>query len=196
MASVDMCEHDWPGSGCEECRKLRERPSEPSGRLDGARGWIERGEDRVFPGVRSAAQAAAAPIIPAVTVWFGAMPESNGKSNWTAMLIRRQGSLIEAMTAGVTLERSEYKDRVRYVADRTRFLLGELTEEPDILAYDPDLTQAVMAAQDEVDPCFQCDGTGDVHGLDGEWRGYCGCRVGEDLRTRCIARSRKGDGHE
>jgi len=21
MASVDMCEHDWPGTGCEECRR-------------------------------------------------------------------------------------------------------------------------------------------------------------------------------
>lgn len=23
MASADMCEHDWPGSGCKECRKER-----------------------------------------------------------------------------------------------------------------------------------------------------------------------------
>ncbi len=31
MASVDMCEHDWPGSGCPECRALAKPASEPAG---------------------------------------------------------------------------------------------------------------------------------------------------------------------
>lgn len=27
--------------------------------------------------------------------------------------------------------------------------------------------------------CEHCDGTGDVHGIDGEWRGRCTCPAGE-----------------
>lgn len=68
-----------------------------------------------------------------LAVWFGSMPESNGKTNWTAILHR--GDIAE----GFTIERSEYHDRVRYEADRVRHLIGELPESPDILAYDPDL---------------------------------------------------------
>lgn len=71
--------------------------------------------------------------IPPLQVWFGSMPESNGKENWTAILHR--GKLSE----GITIERSEYKDRIRYEADRMRWMIGELADEPDILAYDPDL---------------------------------------------------------
>lgn len=68
-------------------------------------------------------------------VWYGPMPESNGKENWTAVL-RRKGQCI---SEGITISRSEYKDRVRYSADRIRYLLGELKDEPDILTYDGDL---------------------------------------------------------
>lgn len=68
-----------------------------------------------------------------LTVWFGSIPESNGKINWTAILHR--GDLTE----GFTLARSEYHDRVRYDADCVRHLLGELEIEPDILDYDGDL---------------------------------------------------------
>ena len=70
---------------------------------------------------------------PKLQVWFGSMPESNGKANWTAIL--HKGDLAE----GFTLARSEYKDRVRYDADKVRYLLGELTEEPWILDYDGNL---------------------------------------------------------
>ncbi|CAB5514448.1 hypothetical protein LMG26857_03507 [Achromobacter anxifer] len=68
-------------------------------------------------------------------VWYGPMPESNGKENWTAVL-RRKGQCI---SEGFTISRSEYKDRVRYSADSLRYLLGELQDEPDILTYDGDL---------------------------------------------------------
>ncbi len=68
-------------------------------------------------------------------VWFGSMAESNGKANWTATLHRGD------MTEGFTIERSEHKDRVRYEADRVRFLLGELSEEPYILDYDSELIE-------------------------------------------------------
>lgn len=75
-----------------------------------------------------------------LAVWYGSMPESNGKTNWTAILYRKggEGSLMGALSDGITIERSEYPDRVRYEADRIRFLIGELTCEPDILAYDAD----------------------------------------------------------
>lgn len=70
---------------------------------------------------------------PVISVWYGAMPESNGKTNWTALLCR-DGDI----STGITIERSEYPDRVRYEADRVRFLIGEISEEPCILDYDAD----------------------------------------------------------
>lgn len=75
---------------------------------------------------------------PALAVWFGSMPESNGKANWTAILHRRGE---EPWMDGITIDRSEYKDRVRYEADRLRWLIGELEHRPDILAYDADLQE-------------------------------------------------------
>ena len=75
---------------------------------------------------------------PALTVWYGPMPESNGKSNFTAVLMRKGMNLFDGLTGGITIERSEYPDRVRYEADRMRYLIGELDEEPDLLAYDAD----------------------------------------------------------
>ena len=86
---------------------------------------------------------AVTPAKPALSVWFGAMPESNGKANWTAIMHR--GDLCE----GFTIERSERHDRVRYEADRVRFLIGELAEEPDILAYD----EKMFSPEGWVHPC-------------------------------------------
>ena len=71
---------------------------------------------------------------PELTVWYGAMPETNGKTNWTAILHRKGQQIWE----GITIDRSEYPDRVRYEADRMRHLIGELPDEPDILSYDAD----------------------------------------------------------
>jgi hypothetical protein len=71
---------------------------------------------------------------PKLTVWYGSMPESNGKSNWTAMVHREGESVFE----GITLSRSEYPDRVRYDADCFRYIIGELAEKPCILDYDSD----------------------------------------------------------
>jgi hypothetical protein len=64
-------------------------------------------------------------------VWYGAMPESNGRTNWTAILHR--GDLVE----GYTLARSEYPDRVRYDADCVHSIISG-GERPDILQYDGD----------------------------------------------------------
>lgn len=89
-----------------------------------------------------------APAAPKLTVWYGSMPESNGRTNWTAIL--HAGKMMD----GVTLDRSQYPHRVRYEADRVRFLLGELAERPWILDYDGD----------ELTPCHLCGGTGEKDG--------------------------------
>lgn|GEM_PF-6217182 len=72
----------------------------------------------------------------ALTVWYGSMPESNGKTNWTAILHRKGDGLMDG--PHLTIARSEYPDRVRYEADQVRHIIGELAEEPDILAYNAD----------------------------------------------------------
>lgn len=81
----------------------------------------------------------AAPQSPKLEVWFGPMPESNGKTNWTAIL--HTGDI----TSGFTIARSEFKDRVRYDADSVRHMIGELPDRPDILAYDGNLIEAPPA---------------------------------------------------
>ncbi|WP_368526225.1 hypothetical protein [Enterobacter asburiae] len=70
-----------------------------------------------------------------LTVWYGSMPESNGKANWTAILHRKgEGRCMD----GFTIDRSEYPGRVLYAADRVRYLIGEKSERPSILDYDAD----------------------------------------------------------
>lgn len=83
---------------------------------------------------------------PPLTVWYGPMPESNGKSNFTAILMRKGGSI----TDGITIDRSEYPDRVRYEADRIRYLIGEITQSPFILDYDADLHSGYAAKKSHV----------------------------------------------
>ncbi|WP_048223841.1 hypothetical protein [Enterobacter quasiroggenkampii] len=70
-----------------------------------------------------------------LTVWYGSMPESNGKANWTAILHRKgEGRCMD----GFTIDHSEYPGRVLYAADRVRYLIGEKSERPSILDYDAD----------------------------------------------------------
>jgi len=75
---------------------------------------------------------------PELTVWEGAMPESNGKSNFTAILARKGRTLLDTLADGFTIARSEYPDRVRYEADCVRWLIGEMKERPWIIDYDTD----------------------------------------------------------
>lgn len=85
----------------------------------------------------------------ALAVWYGSMPESNGKTNWTAILHRKGEGLLDGVN--ITLDRSEYPDRVRYEADRMRYLIGELPDEPDMMAYDEKLHSGyVKPKQDAV----------------------------------------------
>jgi hypothetical protein len=74
-----------------------------------------------------------------LSVWYGSMPESNGKTNWTAILHRGD------VTSGITIDMSEYPDRVRYEADRMRWMIGELDKEPFILDYDADKHSGYVA---------------------------------------------------
>ncbi|MCM7122227.1 hypothetical protein EKN37_20805 [Enterobacter hormaechei] len=78
---------------------------------------------------------------PELTVWYGAMPESNGKANWTAILHRKgEGRCMN----GFTIDCSEYPGRVLYAADRVRYLIGEKSERPSILDYDADAHSGYM----------------------------------------------------
>ncbi|MCW4839303.1 hypothetical protein [Enterobacter hormaechei] len=84
---------------------------------------------------RRAAMLQGADEKPELTVWYGSMPESNGKANWTAILHRKgEGRCMD----GFTIDRSEYPGRVLYAADRVRYLIGEKSERPSILDYDAD----------------------------------------------------------
>lgn len=87
------------------------------------------------------AQPVAVPV--ELTVWYGCMPETNGKSNWTAILHRKG----EPFSSGITIDCSEHPDRVRYEADRMRYLIGELSERPFILNYDADKHSGYIAPQ-------------------------------------------------
>ena len=84
---------------------------------------------------------------PELTVWEGPMPESNGKSNFTAVLMRKGADLFDGISGGMTIARSEYPDRVRYEADCVRWLIGELDNEPCIIDYDADKHSGYVAQQ-------------------------------------------------
>jgi hypothetical protein len=95
---------------------------------------------RALDQIESAAPAAdtMASVRPELTVWYGSMPESNGKSNFTAVLMRKGATLLDGFEDGHTIARSEYPDRVRYEADCVRYLIGENDKKPFILDYDTD----------------------------------------------------------
>ncbi|MDX3986886.1 MAG: hypothetical protein QHC88_16685 [Achromobacter sp.] len=112
---------------------------------------------RVTCKVCHAAPQASEAVRPALAVWYGSMPESNGKKNWTAILYRKDEGLMGGVN--ITIDRSEYPDRVRYEADRLRFLIGEIDKEPWILDYDADKCDAPQADKDGGD-CAK--GVGDV----------------------------------
>ncbi len=102
-----------------------------------------------------------------LTVWYGSMPESNGKANWTAILQRKGDGLFDG--PHFTIDRSEYPDRVRYEADCVRYLIGELIEEPCIMDYDGQLHSGYVSQVSPAEApvkdkavCGTCDGNGAV----------------------------------
>jgi hypothetical protein len=84
---------------------------------------------------------------PELTVWEGAMPESNGKSNFTAVLHRKDSEGFDIFTDGFQFARSEYPDRVRYEADFMRWLIGEREVKPELWddCYDMDKHSGYVA---------------------------------------------------
>lgn len=77
---------------------------------------------------------------PLITVRLQSFPESNGKRNWTAMLVRvdKWKGLI-GNCGGITVARGELWNRVAYEAERTKLLIGERDTEPHILDYGVDI---------------------------------------------------------
>jgi hypothetical protein len=105
---------------------------------------LQRALSRMLADPKYAAPQASEAQQPALAVWYGSMPESNGKSNWTAILHRKGEGLMDG--PHITIDRSEYPDRVRYEADRMRYLIGEIADEPCILDYDADKCDAAPQA--------------------------------------------------
>ncbi len=79
---------------------------------------------------------------PQLTVKIKSFPESDGKRNWTAMFVRTEPGWdgLVGSAGGVVVACGEYWNRVAYVAERARFLLGERPDEPWILDYSEDIT--------------------------------------------------------
>lgn len=77
---------------------------------------------------------------PGLTVRLRSFPESNGKRNWTALLVRNEpwGGLV-GNCGGISLARGELWNRVAYEAECAKFLIGERDTEPHILDYGDDI---------------------------------------------------------
>ena len=77
---------------------------------------------------------------PRLTVRLCSFPESNGKRNWTAMIVRKEPwDGLVGNSGGITVARGEYWNQVAYEAERARYLLGERDTEPFILDYGDDI---------------------------------------------------------
>jgi hypothetical protein len=77
---------------------------------------------------------------PRLTVKLRSFPESNGRQNWTAMLVRVDPwTGLVGSCGGITVARGELWNRVAYEAERTKLLIGERNTEPDILDYGDDI---------------------------------------------------------
>lgn len=77
---------------------------------------------------------------PKLTVKLRSYPESNGKRNWTALLMRVEpwDGLI-GNGGGITIARGELWNRVAYEAERAKVLIGERGTEPYILDFGDDI---------------------------------------------------------
>jgi hypothetical protein len=77
---------------------------------------------------------------PRLTVRLTSFPESNGKRNWTALLVRLEPwDGLVGNCGGVSLARGECWNRVAWEAERARYLIGERDTEPFILDYGDDI---------------------------------------------------------
>lgn len=77
---------------------------------------------------------------PKLTVRLTSFPESNGKRNWTALLVRvDEWDGLIGNCGGISLARGELWNRVAWAAEEARFLIGERDIEPFILDYGNDI---------------------------------------------------------
>ncbi|MBK6616383.1 hypothetical protein [Ottowia sp.] len=91
-------------------------------------GQVERGVDRL------------ATLQPRLTVRLQSFPESNGRRNWTALLVRVEAwDGLVGNCGGITVARGEFWNRVAYEAERAKLLIGERDTEPDIMDYGEDI---------------------------------------------------------
>ena len=77
---------------------------------------------------------------PRLRVVVASFPETNGKRNWTALILREDhswGGLV-GTAGGVTLARGEMWNRVAYEAERAKYLIGLRDTEPFVLDYGDD----------------------------------------------------------
>lgn len=78
---------------------------------------------------------------PRLTVRLQSFPESNGKRNWTALLVRvAEWDGLVGNCGGISIARGEFWNRVAYEAERTKLLIGERDKEPNILDYGDDIS--------------------------------------------------------
>ena len=80
-------------------------------------------------------------VQPGLTVRLTSFPESNGKRNWTALLMRvdKWDGLV-GNCGGISLARGELWNRVAWEAECAKFLIGERDTEPFILDYGDDIS--------------------------------------------------------
>ena len=77
---------------------------------------------------------------PRLTVRLTSFPESNGKRNWTALLVPvdKWDGLV-GNCGGISIARGELWNRVAWGAECARYLIGERDTEPYILDYGKDI---------------------------------------------------------
>ena len=104
--------------------------------IEAAKAWVTKHLQKIVNGLVVTEQ----PAQPRLKVWLTSFPESNGKTNWTALLTREEKwDGLPGNAGGITLDRGEMWNRVAYEAERTRFLLGQRDTEPYILDYGDDV---------------------------------------------------------
>lgn len=98
---------------------------------------------------------------PRLTVRLTSFPESNGKRNWTALLMRvEEWDGLIGNCGGIAIDQGEYWNRVAYEAERAKLLIGERDTEPNILDYGDDIRTPEEWAGEIQGGCGQ--GFGDI----------------------------------
>lgn len=128
---------------------------------------------------------------PDVTAYLRGLERHGEDRIWRTALqarqeIERLRKLLEA--AGPAAKRYRYlRDRPLDSIHAGGVFAGRTPD--NVVLNGGDLDAAIDAAM----PCDYCDGTGDVHSFDGEWRGYCTCPAGTPATTEPATRGQQED---